>query len=440
MKKIIKRFFILFLCLTLSIASYTKQRANAVALVDDVVIAGGVTVSTSAILALAGTTLVAGGVVLDSTFNDSEVCKYVVSKMIATGETAQYLSVKVLESGKQFLTWTQSGINWFCDTFQSSVVSPSLSLDGSVVSFNSKPFSEDGVYYRYFDLGTITVPVDTNISFDFVGSAVVSLQALTTYYMRISQHYKGSWNIQFSVSPSFSNYSHSGMIPVDVSSVCMSEKPIPSDSICPTPRDAVKNWDSSSAQDVIGGALDGAYNPNVGVPLTGGSVGALNPAIDYPYGKTWDDLFPDISIPKDTDTDVPDVDVPSDTVFDKVIDSIKDLTDSISDSIDKIFDMPVGATPSLDFSPLMIATMKFPFCIPWDLFRCVEVFNSGEETFKYEFKEVKYSDTDIIIIPNFKVDFSTIPYVDTLRKVFKFIMYISYCVFLICKIRGLMRS
>lgn len=302
-------FFLIFNC-------FKPQKVNAIALVDDVVVAGGITVSTSAILALAGTTLVAGGVVLDSTFNDSDVCKYVVSKMIATGESAQYLSVKILENGKQFLTWTQSGINWFCDTFQNSVVSPSLSIDGRVITFYSKPFNESGVYYRYFNVGTITVPIDTNISFDFVGSSLVSLQALTTYYIRILQHYKGTWSIQFSTSLTFDNYTHSGSVPVDTSSVCMSEKPIPADSICPTPRDAVRNWDSSSSQDVIGGTLDGAYNPSVGVPLTGGSVGVLNPAIDYPYGKTWDDLFPNISIPKDTDTDVPDIDVPSDTTGD----------------------------------------------------------------------------------------------------------------------------
>lgn len=430
MKKIIKRFFILFLCLTLSIASYTKQRANAVALVDDLVVGGGITVSTGAIVALAGTTLVAGGVYLDSTLNDSNVSKYVVSKMIETGNAMNYWGVRTYENGKQFLTWTADGISSFLD-FVADTISSGVPVSGSVGTFESVK-------------GSVLTVYSTNG---------------TKWIEHTSRYDEGYYDVtyngsEFAIVFHLPSLDYVQNVCSASSSVCLQwDYSFNGQSVCAPVSSSLRNFNNVNASDVIGSssvANDGSvcYQPSIGVPLEnsppldGGGVGVLNPSIDFPYGKTWDDLYPDISIPKDTDTgtDVPDIDVPSDTVFDKVIDSIKDLTDSIADSIDKIFDMPVGDTPSLDFAPLMIATMKFPFCIPWDLFRCVEVFNSGEETFKYEFKEVKYSDTDIIIIPNFKVDFSTIPYVDTLRKVFKFIMYISYCVFLICKIRGLIRS
>lgn len=430
MKKIIKRFFILFLCLTLSIASYTKQRANAVALVDDLVVGGGITVSTGAIVALAGTTLVAGGVYLDSTLNDSNVSKYVVSKMIETGNAMNYWGVRTYENGKQFLTWTADGISSFLD-FVADTISSGVPVSGSVGTFESVK-------------GSVLTVYSTNG---------------TKWIEHTSRYDEGYYDVtyngsEFAIVFHLPSLDYVQNVCSASSSVCLQwDYSFNGQSVCAPVSSSLRDFNNVNASDVIGSssvANDGSvcYQPSIGVPLEnsppldGGGVGVLNPSIDFPYGKTWDDLYPDISIPKDTDTgtDVPDIDVPSDTVFDKVIDSIKDLTDSIADSIDKIFDMPVGDTPSLDFAPLMIATMKFPFCIPWDLFRCVEVFNSGEETFKYEFKEVKYSDTDIIIIPNFKVDFSTIPYVDTLRKVFKFIMYISYCVFLICKIRGLIRS
>lgn len=435
MKKIIKRFFILFLCLTLSISSFSKQRANAVALVDDLVVGGGITVSTGAIVALAGTTLVAGGVYLDSTLNDSNVSRYVVSKMIDTGNALNYWGSKTLESGKQVLTWTSEGLKEFYDVLSSTIESGVPYENVSGVSGDTIDFVKPGTYtivYTYdFTFGDYGLQTETKVMSNTGGISIFS----TSNSINVKDYLSN--RVYIGLSGGITNLVVSSVL-LDGNSVCVDVSESHrnfNDSIC---TDRVSSTSTSPDNSI-------SYQPSIGVPLNpplDGSVGALNPSIDFPYGKTWDDLYPDVSIPKDTDTgtDVPDIDVPSDTVFDKVIDSIKDLTDSIADSIDKIFDMPVGDTPSLDFSPLMIATMKFPFCIPWDLFRCVEVFNSGEETFKYEFKEVKYSDTDIIIIPNFKVDFSTIPYVDTLRKVFKFIMYISYCVFLICKIRGLMRS
>jgi hypothetical protein len=100
-------------------------------------------------------------------------------------------------------------------------------------------------------------------------------------------------------------------------SISLDQDFLADDSICVSPENTgYKDLDSVGASSVLGSTSSGAYNPSVGIPMSGGNVGALNPSIDFPYGKTWDDLYPDISIPKDTDTDIPDVDVPSDTTGD----------------------------------------------------------------------------------------------------------------------------
>lgn len=427
MKKIMKRFLILFLCLTLSISFYTRQKVQAVVGVDDALVIGGVTVTTECVAILVGTTLVAGGTYLASNIDSTDI-HYIAQGMINTGNSVNDFAIKVANTGQKFLTWTKEGFSNFCSTvqdfFDNGVVIPSTSSSYSSVSLSQV----DGLSCTINVGGEIDVFWYTNENYhvgtnNFSGSAPISVRYVLNgndllFYVNGSL-----------ASTTYMSSSYKGLqLKLSEGSVCVQ----------PT---ISKDFNPSICPD----SLTGANNSPItnGVPLSSdvlGSDGSVvyNPSIDMPYEKDWGSISSDLDI--STDTDIPDIDVPSDTVFDKVIDSIKDLTDSIADSIDKVFDIPVGATPSLDFSPLMIATMKFPFCIPWDLFRCVEVFNSGEETFKYEFKEVKYSDTEIIIIPHFTIDFSTIPYVDILRKVFKFIMYISYCVFLICKIRGLIRS
>ncbi|WP_455789678.1 hypothetical protein [Clostridium butyricum] len=427
MKKIVKRFLILFLCLTLSISFYTRQKVQAVVGVDDALVIGGVTVTTECVAILVGTTLVAGGTYLASNIDSTDI-HYIAQGMINTGNSVNDFAIKVANTGQKFLTWTKEGFSNFCSTvqdfFDNGVVIPSTSSSYSSVLLSQV----DGLSCTINVGGEIDVFWYTNENYhvgtnNFSGSAPISVRYVLD----------GN-NLLFYVNGSLASTTYMS------SSYKGLQLKLSEGSVCVQPTIS-KDFNPSICPD----SLTGANNSPItnGVPLSSdvlGSDGSVvyNPSIDMPYEKDWGSISSDLDI--STDTDIPDIDVPSDTVFDKVIDSIKDLTDSIADSIDKVFDIPVGATPSLDFSPLMIATMKFPFCIPWDLFRCVEVFNSGEETFKYEFKEVKYSDTEIIIIPHFTIDFSTIPYVDILRKVFKFIMYISYCVFLICKIRGLIRS
>lgn len=183
--------------------------------------------------------------------------------------------------------------------------------------------------------------------------------------------------------------------------------------------------------------------PKVSVLPDGTLTPELSP-IEFPTEKTEPDE--DGYVKKDDVTikyEKPKVDPDTGTIVDPDTDKDKDdpfyKPDDTGNSAEDL-DVPKDSIPELDFRPLMIATRKFPFCIPWDLYSCVKIFDSDEEPFSYEFKEVKYSDTDIIIIPNFKLDFSTIPHINTIRRVFKFFLYLLFIVFLIKVIRGLMRS
>ncbi|WP_161795125.1 hypothetical protein [Clostridium sp. IBUN22A] len=157
---------------------FKPQKANAVALVDDLVVGGGITVSTGAIVALAGTTLVAGGVYLDSTLNDSNVSRYVVSKMIDTGNALNYWGSKTLESGKQVLTWTSEGLKEFYDVLSSTIESGVPYENVSGVSGDTIDFVKPGTYtivYTYdITFGDYGLQTETKVMSNTGGISIFS--------------------------------------------------------------------------------------------------------------------------------------------------------------------------------------------------------------------------------------------------------------------------
>lgn len=119
--------------------------------------------------------------------------------------------------------------------------------------------------------------------------------------------------------------------------------------------------------------------------------------------------------------------------------------DNTNTSPDLDLDVPNKDIPKLDFSPLMIATQKFPFCIPWDLWTSYKVFEGNSVPFSYEFKEVSLNGAitngqSILLIPNFKVDFSEYPIIDNAVQVFKYLQLLLFVVMLILKTRTLIRG
>ena len=134
------------------------------------------------------------------------------------------------------------------------------------------------------------------------------------------------------------------------------------------------------------------------------------------------------------------------TYTDPVVDSV---TDEVVDGITPTppsgdLEVPSGI-PTLNFKPLMVATRKFPFSIPWDLAQCYKVFEGDEKPFSYEFKEVKLNGIvtggqSITVVPNFKIDFSEYPSVDVAIKIFKYLQLLLFITMLIVKTRGLIRG
>lgn len=347
MNKYFKNSVIALSIFFLSFLIFKPEKANAVALVDDVVVVTGVTVSTSALLALVGSTFVAGGVVLDATLNDGDVSRYIVNKMVSSGEYLNNLSVKTVEGGKQFLTWTKQGLEWVSDIYKTDISNQVISVDESSVTLNSKwdswtgEVGNSGTWSKTTPVGTFVPSKDGNIKFYIDGSfsKMKSIYAGYTYTLLLSQSSDGK---QFNVELWRNDYdyylAHSGMTSVpstiswtiDYSSLSLGN------SICPTPSDFLKEWDYGKAQDVIGGSLDGdTYSPNVGVPLVS-SDNVYNPSIDFPYNKEWDSLFPDISLDTDMpnngnpDISVPDVSVPDVSLPDV---NVGDTTGSILDGL-----------------------------------------------------------------------------------------------------------
>ncbi|NFO65315.1 hypothetical protein FDB44_17325, partial [Clostridium botulinum] len=119
-----------------------------------------------------------------------------------------------------------------------------------------------------------------------------------------------------------------------------------------------------------------------------------------------------------------------------VKDAVKSNTKSLVNSIADIFSIPDTA-PTLDFSPLMVATRKFPFCIPWDVWNCYKVFEGSAEPFKYHFDEIQLGGfvtggETITVIPAFDLNFADYQQIDIAIKVFKFLELLLF-VFMLLK-------
>lgn len=126
----------------------------------------------------------------------------------------------------------------------------------------------------------------------------------------------------------------------------------------------------------------------------------------------------------------------------RTLENIKDKVGEIARNISKPLDLdiPSSSVPTLDFSPLEVATQKFPFSIPWDLWNSVKLFSGSSTTFSYEFTEVKAFNNSITVLPHFKIDFADYPKADVCVKVFRLLELLSFIVFLIIKTRELIRG
>lgn len=316
-----KLFIITFCLFSLFLFNYNSERANAVTGFDDAIVFTGATIGTGALIAAIGSCAIAGGVMLDKNYNDGYVCQAIAQRLISSGQQAQYLGTTISDSGKAFLTWTESGLSWvqsqikdviasgvpFTNSYTGNVntvqsfSSPwyvtvhRTTANGTIENFTGSTYSA-GSYSFVYDYNPAYTDVGPYILYIFVKGT--STKVLTTYSfasVNFDAYFTGGAVAKAPVSADFSNYS-------DLTGDLLGSKEIGTD-----------------------GAI--SYYPNFGIPLTDTGVNAsgskvYTPDITLPYGKTWGDLDSTLSIP------YPDV-VPGDTTGD----TTGDATGTIGDGI-----------------------------------------------------------------------------------------------------------
>lgn len=455
MKKIIKRFLILFLCFSLLTGTYTKK-ANAIALVDDAFyVVAGVVVTGATIYALVDYTLSTG----TSSYTADDVDK-ISTKLTTTQKMSTYLSVKAIEGGAKFLTWSKSGLDWLSDcidtfntpsTFKPSDVDTFLGStrltsypfpsilggfrqyaypgayanfnvelsNGKIKNINTPIVKESGLY----DFGLTYSPNGYACSCfsnsdNYLFAPLSSISAMDNI-VRVNISYFVPGTISEEEKITIKDYS------VDnVNYNFFNPEPDENNDYKPKIGFPLHEFDKDSVPDYepqINPDTGEEYNP-FETPYTGDYAKENPDILVIPDGSTNPDPNPEPTPdPNPEPEPTPDPDPNPDTGNDE----------------DKL---PDDDTPVLDFSPLYGATRKFPFCLPWDIYECIKVFKSEEEPLKYEFKETKYSDTEIIIIPHFEIDFSKIPHINILRNVLKLFLYYQFIRFLMISIRKVMWS
>lgn len=129
-RNIFKRFLCLFLCFSLLTGTYTKK-ANAIALVDDAFyVVAGVVVTGATIYALVDYTLSTG----TSSYSADDVDK-ISTSLTNTQKLSTYLSVKAVEGGAKFLTWSKNGLDWLSNCIN-SYNAPAKEYPGTVLGTN----------------------------------------------------------------------------------------------------------------------------------------------------------------------------------------------------------------------------------------------------------------------------------------------------------------
>lgn len=455
-----KTLILMMLIVTTMLFSYNTQKANAIA-GEEVLIIGGVAVTVGATAALIGYTLQSGGVKLKSSnVSDNQGMAYIADKLIRGGQAAHYLSVQVDSANKKFLTWTSDGFNWFKDTISDLIgqggVTTTLDSNQNISISSETSFSSytdsnkplfvtpsitisgggkltgmvDNQSFTYSNIDKTSHTVAYGLSFvnglghlvRFVDGSLESswyLDNVTNSFVRkvTYQAYQGS--VYYPLSDNFDSFSTQ-----------KSETAV---------QEVVEVTDPST------GEKKNENRPKIGVPIIPGKDTTTNPD-----GTTQTIEIPDPSNPPVTDgesdwdsTSAPiSINYPSPNNDPKTDPTDNPKTDPTTQPDTNV---PKDDVPKLDFKPLMIATMKFPFCIPWDLWDSYKIFEGNSEPFKYEFKQVDVNFGfigcgSVTVVPNFVLSFEDYPQVDTAVKVFKFIELILFIVFLIVKTRTLIRG
>lgn len=456
-----KIFFISFFIVSFTMINYNSQRADAVVGVDDVVAVEGGTIATAAVATAVGFALVAGGSYIAENFDSTDI-QYIATGMIQSGEASKAFAVKALATGQQVLTWTADGWNWLCD--EVSNMQSSGTFSGSFSDTTVTVSELSNASGNVIDGPSFNIPANSTMTFNKTDGSVISGVSTYTFTSAISNvhwhWYIGSSNtvaLQL-INTAISVYSWDTASQYTKGIVNFQIVDNLGNSVCPDVpiSDGISNWNENTASDVIGssstssdGSID--YQPKVGIPLTGqdvvGSDGSsstvYSPSVDVPYGDSWSNTG-SIAIP--TTATGTGTGTATGTGTGTATDSLtkEDVTDSVTDGIDNTLNVP-DSVPTLDFSPLQVATEKFPFSIPWTIWDCYKVFDADSQAFDYKFDEIDVNLTSVgmgsmTVIPSFELNFSNYPQVGEGIQVFKYLELIAFIVFLAIKTRSIIRG
>ena len=475
MKKLCSKFLIVFLCFSFTINSYNIQKANSAV---GAVTASVIATNPEILVPVVGVALVGGGLYLGKKVYDDTFKPWVMSKIssLTTKTMYDYFNVKT-DGTDYYATATSKGADWIVniakDFTNENINIPSKSFTSTTLNNYTNFVDEEGYYtvpYMFSFSGYYDFKKFSTVIVDWVFVSAGStfsvkiynnyndnkyVKSFTNYcdgYYRIEKRsygnnvYETVPYITFSTNKETPYDYYSGKQSIyDYKSVSYNAYYVDSPEVVTVPSstvvgNSVLDWDAIRSK-----------STDVGVKIN------PEPEQDESGKKKYFPVIPWVSetelgdgIRTDTDdfttiepTFNPDGSISPDGSTNPDSSTNPDGSGSSNPNLD--LTVPSNDIPKLDFSPLMVATRKFPFCIPWDLYDCVKIFDSEESarsmySFKYKFEEVKFSDTDIIIIPEFELDFAEIPYIDVLSKVFKYFLYLMFLVFLINKIRGLMRA
>ncbi len=465
--KKLKSLILIMLIVPILTLSFPKS-ANAIAGIDDAIAIAGGLIAPEVAIGL----LVCGGIACGYEFLDNhkvEVGTFINDTLIPMKNNAiNYFKTFTNSKGEKYVGLTEQGLNYSRDEFKkfsSSALIPNKVVKPSAGINTSVPFTQDGFtcmpankmkndismgWFKAGDIITIRlgqyngsykdIPLkpffqDCEVKYCLYTTSPIYHLLITHYVDKIGYYdfdaYDGS-NPKQEYVDYLSNY--------NTGKVCYWGYKVKSDTVYVPGKELIRHT----------GIEEGVkQGDTVAIPVGSDVIGGQDVFIpssnnDWTKSKPSDVVYSGLkeaggSIPGEGAGEGSATNSWVDTITGAIAgvkDAVKSNTKSLVNSIADIFTIPDTA-PTLDFSPLMVATRKFPFCIPWDVWNCYKVFEGSADPFKYHFDEIQLSGfvtggETITVIPSFDLNFADYKQIDIAIKVFKFLELLLF-IFMLLK-------
>lgn len=440
----LKSLLLFILIFTITILSYNSQRVYAldgrtyVTIAEAAAITAETAISTGTSIAVApfviGTLVIGAGLYAGYKVVDKygPVVTSKVSDMVKTWDktkTNDYI-YQYSKNGKKYVGLTESGLSYSQEYMKNIANQKDMTIDSTYKTTNTiddgvNPFNRFDYYMLPFNVGA-NGSVYYTFNLTSKSQLFVSLKGSDGAFMTAT--YKGSniskvvirqvgseavVNIEYQSGGSINNFK----VP-SVGQISIGYKATPD--VTANINDVVENVKPVSIP----------VGDSISVPVTSSDIETMT--------------YLDTSISPNTITqDKYNTQNVTQTLYDTNTDTSPEGGTNTAPNLD--LDVPSKDIPKLDFSPLMVATQKFPFCIPWDLWSSYKVFEGNSTPFAYEFKEINLNGTitggqSITVLPNFKIDFAEYPSLDVAVQIFKYLQLLLFIVMLILKTRSLIRG